>query len=77
MQNKILEEQQQLFGDDKLPTVTYANLQEMKYLENAIKEGLRMLPPVPAFGRQITEDAKWSLCFFAILIYFIVLIISR
>ncbi|XP_015833627.1 cytochrome P450 4c3-like [Tribolium castaneum] len=59
-QEKILEEQKQLFGDERSPKVTYSTLQEMKYLENAIKEGLRLYSPVPIYGRLIDQDTEYN-----------------
>jgi cytochrome P450 family 4 len=56
----VLEEQEQIFGGEKCPKVTYTNLQEMKYLENVIKEGLRLYSPVPLFGRQIDQDVEYD-----------------
>jgi cytochrome P450 family 4 len=60
VQDKVLEEQEQIFGGEKCPKVTYTNLQEMKYLENVIKEGLRLYSPVPLFGRQIDQDVEYD-----------------
>jgi cytochrome P450 family 4 len=60
VQNKVLEEQEQIFGEEKCPKVTYANLQEMKYLENVIKEALRLYSPVPLFGRRIDQDVEYD-----------------
>jgi hypothetical protein len=56
----VLEEQEQIFGEEKCPKVTYANLQEMKYLENVIKEALRLYSPVPLFGRRIDQDVEYG-----------------
>ncbi|KAJ3656155.1 hypothetical protein Zmor_015252 [Zophobas morio] len=60
VQDKILAEQEQLFGQDKNPTVTYANLQDMKYLENVVKEGLRLYSPVPLYGRLIDQEVEYN-----------------
>ncbi|XP_063913529.1 cytochrome P450 4d2-like [Zophobas morio] len=60
VQEKILEEQREIFGDEKNPKVTYANLQEMKYLENVVKEGLRLYSPVPFIGRVIDKDVEYN-----------------
>ncbi|RZC40118.1 cytochrome P450-like protein [Asbolus verrucosus] len=61
VQDKVYEEQRQLFGDDvKDVKVTYHNLQEMKYLENTVKEGLRLYSPVPIFGRHIDQDIEYD-----------------
>lgn len=35
---------------------SYVDLQNMKLLEYAIKEGLRLYPPVPAYARKVVES---------------------
>ncbi|KAJ3632434.1 hypothetical protein MTP99_009445 [Tenebrio molitor] len=60
VQDKILEEQKELFGNEKNPKVTYSNIQEMKYLENVVKEGLRLYSPVPLFSRRIDQDVEYD-----------------
>lgn len=61
VQNKILAEIRQVFGENPSgQKLTLMNLNEMKYLECVIKESLRMYPPVPIFGRLLKEDFKYS-----------------
>jgi cytochrome P450 family 4 len=56
-----LEEQELLFGSDKNVKVTYASLQEMKYLDNVIKEGLRLYPSLPLIGRETVQDVEFGI----------------
>jgi cytochrome P450 family 4 len=56
----VLEEQKELFGNEKNPKITYSNIQEMKYLENVVKEGLRLYSPVPLFSRRIDQDVEYG-----------------
>ncbi|XP_002738927.2 cytochrome P450 4V2-like [Saccoglossus kowalevskii] len=55
VQERIFEELDGIFGDSNRP-VTMDDLKEMKYLDNTIKESLRMYPSVPIFARQLDED---------------------
>uniref|UniRef100_A0A224YKM0 Cytochrome n=1 Tax=Rhipicephalus zambeziensis TaxID=60191 RepID=A0A224YKM0_9ACAR len=54
-QHKIHEELDQIFGDDKERYVNFEDLRQMKYLECAIKESLRIYPSVPMVTRKCEE----------------------
>nr|ASU43935.1 cytochrome P450 CYP4 [Eriocheir sinensis] len=56
IQAKLHEELDALFGDSDRP-VTMADLREMKYTENCIKEALRLFPSVPFLARELREEA--------------------
>lgn len=58
VQSKLHEELDYIFGDDPDSLVTSDHLPQLKYLECVIKEAMRICPPVPFFGRDITEDLK-------------------
>ncbi|KAK7078618.1 Cytochrome P450 4V2 [Halocaridina rubra] len=55
IQEKIFEEQRSVFLD-KGQFVTMEDLRQLKYLENCIKEGLRLFPSVPIIARELKED---------------------
>ncbi|XP_048480705.1 cytochrome P450 4C1 [Plutella xylostella] len=59
VQDTISSELQDIFlGSDRPPTVE--DLQEMKYLECCIREGLRLYPSVPYIARLLKEDTVLS-----------------
>lgn len=61
VQKKLLAEIRRVYGDDFSRPCTLASLNELKYMECVIKEGLRLFPPVPIIGREIKEDFKYSM----------------
>uniref|UniRef100_A0A1A9W294 Cytochrome P450 n=1 Tax=Glossina brevipalpis TaxID=37001 RepID=A0A1A9W294_9MUSC len=56
VQDRLFAEIQHVLSNDKNKTLTYKNLQELKYMECVIKETLRLYPPVASIGRHVTED---------------------
>ncbi|XP_050101183.1 cytochrome P450 4d2-like [Anopheles aquasalis] len=59
VQERVYEEIVSILGPDhKTAELTYQNLQEFKYLDLVVKEGLRMYPPVGIIGRALVEDLE-------------------
>ncbi|NP_001165651.1 cytochrome P450, family 4, subfamily V, polypeptide 4 [Xenopus laevis] len=54
-QRQVHKELDEVFGKSDRP-VTMDDLKKLRYLEAVIKESLRIFPPVPMFGRTVTED---------------------
>lgn len=57
IQQKCMDELNEIFeGDDRAPTMK--DIREMRYLEQCIKETLRLYPSVPLIARRLTEDIR-------------------
>ncbi|XP_054727616.1 uncharacterized protein LOC129237145 [Anastrepha obliqua] len=56
VQERVFQEQTQIFADNLQRDCTFADAQEMHYLERVIKETLRLYPPVPVIARKVNED---------------------
>lgn len=60
VQDKCFAEITEIIGSDPEKTVTYAELNNLNYLEKVIKETLRIYPSVPLFARYINEETEIS-----------------
>uniref|UniRef100_A0A182IW62 Uncharacterized protein n=1 Tax=Anopheles atroparvus TaxID=41427 RepID=A0A182IW62_ANOAO len=58
IQERAVAEIDAVMGGDRKRRPTMAELNEMRYLEACIKEGLRLYPSIPVIGRRLTEDVR-------------------
>ncbi|XP_055604873.1 cytochrome P450 4d1-like isoform X2 [Uranotaenia lowii] len=56
VQRKVYDEVRHVIGDDLSTPITLKMLNELNYLDQTIKECLRMYPSVPIFGRKFHEN---------------------
>uniref|UniRef100_A0A6P4EZR4 Uncharacterized protein LOC108046854 n=1 Tax=Drosophila rhopaloa TaxID=1041015 RepID=A0A6P4EZR4_DRORH len=58
VQQRLVQEIREVLGEDRKRPVTLRDLGELKFMENVIKESLRLHPPVPMIGRWFAEDVE-------------------
>lgn len=58
VQDKVCQELEAIFGDDRERPATVDDLKDMRYLECVIKETHRLYPPVPLMARNVDTDAE-------------------
>lgn len=56
-QDKAFQELSEIFGDSER-TANIEDLNRMKYLEQCLKETMRLCPSVPLIARKLSEDVK-------------------
>lgn len=59
----MLQELYDILGEDKEKSLTLIDLQSMEYLNNVIKESMRIYPPVPIYGRTLESDIEYGQCY--------------
>lgn len=62
VQEKAYSELESIFKNSNRPT-DVKDLQNMKYLEQCIKESMRMYPSVPMISRKLSEDVVLGIYF--------------
>ncbi|PIK50796.1 putative cytochrome P450 4V2 [Apostichopus japonicus] len=60
VQEKVHQELDRVFGDDKERSITTDDIAKLKYLGYVIKETLRLYPSVPMIARQLEENTTLS-----------------
>lgn len=60
VQRKLVEEVNEVIGQDKSTPVTLLMLNDLQYLDLVLKESMRLFPPVPMVARTITEETTIS-----------------
>ncbi|KAF5277794.1 hypothetical protein FQR65_LT03774 [Abscondita terminalis] len=60
IQDRVFGEITEIFGNKDTLQLSYENLQKMKYLDQVVKEVLRMYPSVPLISRLVTEDVVYD-----------------
>ncbi|XP_061398086.1 cytochrome P450 4d8-like [Musca vetustissima] len=60
VQKRLLSEIYAVFGELNIEPFTMSKLNELKYMECVIKESMRLYPPVPLIGREISEDFHYT-----------------
>uniref|UniRef100_A0A8R1DRN0 CYtochrome P450 family n=1 Tax=Caenorhabditis japonica TaxID=281687 RepID=A0A8R1DRN0_CAEJA len=58
IQEKVYEEMVEVYGEDPSTDVTIEDLGKLNYLDRVLKESKRLVPPVPAFQRKLTNDLE-------------------
>ena len=56
VQDRILEEVEEVVGTDTDKEITVRHLQDMPFIDRVAKETLRLYPSVPLIEREILED---------------------